>query len=48
MFYSKEMIERLGYKSIDEFVKDYINKYKNCSVRYMPNGVYLAYDFDSN
>ena len=23
------------------------NKNKNCCVRYMPNGVYLDYDFDS-
>ena len=48
MFYSKQMIERLGYESVDEFVKDYIDKYKNCCIRYMSDGVYIDYDFDSN
>lgn len=48
MFYSKEMIKMFGYESVDDFVMDYINKYKNCCVRYMPNGVYLDHDFDSN
>ena len=48
MFYSKEMIKRLGYESIDDFVTDYINTYKNCCVRYMPDGVCLYYDFDNN
>lgn len=48
MFYSKEMIKMLGYESVDDFVMDYINKHKNCCVRYMSNGVYLDYDFDSN
>lgn len=48
MFYTNEMIKRLGYETVKDFVTDYINKYKNCSIRYMPNGVYFDYDFDSN
>lgn len=47
MFYSKEMIKNMGYESIDDFVHDYVKKYKNCCVRFHPNGVYLDYDFDS-
>ena len=48
MLYTNEMIKNLGYESIEVFVADYIKKYKNCSIRYMSNGVYLNYDFDSN
>lgn len=48
MFYTIEMINSLGYKSVEDFVKDYVKKCKNCCIRYMPNGVYLDYDFDSN
>ena len=48
MIYTYEMIEKLGYKSVDDFVENYINRYKNCCIRYMPNGVYLNYDFDNN
>lgn len=47
MFYSKEMINRLGYESVEEFVRDYVSKYKNCCIRYYPNGVYLDYDFET-
>lgn len=48
MLYTNEMIKNLGYESVEEFVADYIKKYKNCCIRYTPNGVYLNYDFDSN
>ena len=48
MFYSKEMIKNLGYESVEEFVMGYVKKYKNCIIRYVANGVYLNYDFDSN
>lgn len=48
MFYSIEMINSMGYKSIEDFVYDYIKRHKNCCVRHMYNGVYLDYDFDSN
>ena len=48
MFYSKEMIKNLGYKSVEEFVMCYAKKYKNCSIRYVANGVNLNYDYDSN
>lgn len=47
MFYSQEMIKDIGYKSIEEFVCDYVEKYHNCCIRYCPNGVFLDYDFDS-
>lgn len=47
MFYSKEMIKSMGYASIEDFVCDYVSQYKNCYVRYMPDGVYCDYDLDS-
>ena len=47
MIYTNEMIKNLGYESVEEFVTDYTKKYKNCCIRYMQNGVYLNYDFDS-
>lgn len=46
MFYTKEMINSLGYESIEEFVNDYIKKYKNCAIQYIDNGVYIYCDFD--
>jgi hypothetical protein len=48
MFYSKQVINELGYESIDDFVEYFINQYKNCCIRFFPDGVYLNYDFDSN
>jgi hypothetical protein len=48
MFYSNEMISSLGYKSMEEFISDYVKKHKNCCIVYTSNGVYLDYDFDSN
>ena len=48
MFYTSEMINKLGYESIDSFVENFIKKHKNCCIVYTPNGVYLNYDFDSN
>ena len=47
MFYTNEMIKHLGYKSIEEFVADYVKEHCNCSVRWIPSGVVLNYDFDS-
>lgn len=47
MLYTDEMIKNLGYESVEDFIADYVNNYTNCCVRYMPNGVYLDYDFDS-
>lgn len=48
MFYSNEMISSLGYKSMEEFISDYVAKHKNCCIRYIPNGVYIDYNIDSN
>ena len=48
MIYTNEMIQNIGYESVEKFVEDYTKKYKNCCIRYMPNGVYLDYNFDSN
>lgn len=47
MFYSAEMINKLGYDSIENFVYDYLRQHPNCCVRYKSNGVYLNYDLDS-
>jgi hypothetical protein len=47
MFYSKEMIDALGYESIEKFVENCVKEHKNCCIRYMHDGVYLDYDFDS-
>ena len=48
MYYTKQMIESLGYETIDDFVKDFIKKHKNCCITYMSNGVYATYDSDSD
>ena len=47
MFYSKELIKRFGYESLEEFVKNYVSEHDNCCIRYSHDGVYLDYDFDS-
>ena len=47
MFYSKEDIQRMGYNSIDEFVKEFVFNHTNCYIKYINNGVYLDYDADS-
>lgn len=48
MLYTNEMIKNLGYEFIEDFIEDYINNHPNCCIRYMPNGIYFDYDFDSN
>jgi hypothetical protein len=48
MLYTNDMIKNLGYESVEDFISDYVNNYRNCCVRYMPNGIYLDYDFDNN
>ena len=48
MLYTDEMIKNLSYESVEDFIVYYLNNHTNCCVRYMPNGVYLDYDFDSN
>ena len=47
MLYNKEMINKLGYKSEEEFVEDQVKRYGNCCIRYTPNGIYVDYDFDT-
>lgn len=47
MFCSKEMINRIGYESVEKFVSDYSKKYDNCCVRYVPDGVYIDCDFNT-
>ncbi len=48
MLYTNEMIKNLGYELVEDFIADYVNNHPNCCIRYMSNGVYLDYDFDSN
>lgn len=48
MFYSLDMIERMGYKYIADFVSYIVKVYRyNCSIQYANNGVYVYSDFDS-
>ena len=47
MFYSIKFINDLGYKSIEEFVEDFMKRHNNCFISYKPNGVYLSFDYDS-
>lgn len=46
MFCSKEMINKLGYESVEKFVNDYSKKFNNCCVSYA-DGVYFNCDFDT-
>lgn len=48
MFWHKEAIEGLGFKSVDDFVEAFVEEHSNCCVRFSPDGVYLDYDFDSD
>ena len=48
MFYSEEEIRKFGYDSIEQFVEEYVSRYKNCCIIYRSNGVYLDYDYDTN
>ena len=45
MFYSKEMINNLGYTDIIDFIQDYMKQHSNCCIIYRPNGVYIYTDF---
>lgn len=45
MFYTNEMIKDIGYENKEQFVDDFIAKYKNCVIRFADNGVYAAYDW---
>lgn len=51
MFYSMEMIENLGYETVDDFVSDYIEHHKDSAsifIGWQSDGVFLDYDFDSS
>ena len=47
MFIQKEEIKKLGYETVEDFVKDYRERYSNCYIKYTPNGLYFNYDLDS-
>lgn len=48
MFYSFDMIERMGYKYIADFVSYMVKVYRyNCLIQYADNGVFIGGDFDS-
>lgn len=44
MFYSKEMINNLGYENILEFAQDYVKEHDNCCIIYRPDGVFIYSD----
>lgn len=48
MFYSEQMISRLGYETTEEFVEQYVKEHPNCCFQYTPGGVFLGSDFDSD
>ena len=48
MFFNKRLISELGYKTVEDFVADYMKRYKNYCVQYATDGVYFAYDLDTN
>lgn len=48
MFYSFDMIEKMGYKYIADFVSYIVKVYRyNCSIQYTDNGVFVCGDFDN-
>ena len=48
MFYIDEMIKNLGYENKEQFIDDYIAKYKNCTIRFADYGVYISYDWSTS
>lgn len=50
MFYSLTTVNKLGYETLDDFVEEFINQYKDSKsifVKWETNGVFLDYDYDS-
>ena len=47
MFYSNEMIKNMNYESVEDFVKDHVRKHKNSVIKFIFDGVYFDYDYDS-
>lgn len=48
MFYSFDVINKMGYKCVADFVSYIVKAYRfNCSIQYTDNGVYVYSDFDS-
>lgn len=45
MFYSKEMINNLGYENTIEFIQDYVKQHNNCCIIWRTDGVYIYTDF---
>jgi hypothetical protein len=50
MFYSIEMVKKLGYENLDDFTSDFIKQHresKSIFIGWRANGVYVDYDYDS-
>ena len=47
MFYTNEMIKNIGYENKEQFIDDYIAKYKNCVIRFADNGVQVSSDWST-
>lgn len=47
MFYTNEMIKNIGYENKEQFICDFIAKYKNCIIRFNDNGVYVDSDWNT-
>lgn len=45
MFYSKEMINNLGYENTIEFIQGYVKQHNNCCIIWRTDGVYIYTDF---
>ena len=48
MFYTNEMIKNIGYENKEQFIDDYITKYKNCIIRFADNGAYVISDWSTS
>lgn len=48
MFWHEDAIKGLGWKSVEDFVKDFVGVHSNCCIKYTSDGVYLDYDLDSD
>lgn len=48
MLYTLEMIKALGFDNADDFAKDYALHHPNCTIRFVRDGVYCDYEFDSS
>ena len=47
MIYTLDMVQSIGFETIESFVEDFISRHSNPYIKYVPGGVSVDYDFDT-